>query len=221
MGNKNIIITYITIRRIIGILGILLPAICLSGGYLVTHITPRPSISDYYYSNMQDVFVGILFAVSLFLISYKGYERIDDIITTVIGLSGFCIAIFPCTKVSNPDALVGIFQLHSTCSDTIHFIAAALFFLLLSVNSVFLFTMSDPEKNRDKRNKFFRNIIYITTGSTIFICLVVLLILFITMGAYRLNQTMYLFLIETIMLLAFGVSWIVKGETILRDREIV
>ncbi|MEJ2664743.1 MAG: DUF998 domain-containing protein, partial [Spirochaetia bacterium] len=79
--NRSIIISYIALRRLIGILGMLLPFICILGGLLFAALYVEPSISDYYYTNMRDFFVGLLFGVSLFLITYKGYELIDDIVT--------------------------------------------------------------------------------------------------------------------------------------------
>ena len=117
----------------------------------------------------------------------------------------------------DPGSHVGYFELTSTTSNVIHLMCAIIFFILLSVNSMFLFTLSKGEKTQYKKK---RNIIYITCGSVILICLITLVILFVVMPRETIDQTGLVFIFETIMLEAFGISWLVKGETILRDRKV-
>jgi hypothetical protein len=94
----------------------------------------------------------ILGAASITLVSYKGYETIDDIILTAAGIAGFMICVFPCQGYCKADALVcGI----------IHTIAAIIFFGLLAYNSFFLFTKSIGQMTFKKK---MRNIIYRICG---------------------------------------------------------
>jgi hypothetical protein len=94
----------------------------------------------------------ILGAASITLVSYKGYETIDDIILTLAGIAGFMICIFPCRGYCKADA--------SVCS-TIHNISAVIFFGLLAYNSFFLFTKSIGQMTFKKK---MRNIIYRICG---------------------------------------------------------
>jgi hypothetical protein len=219
MGNRDLILSYITIRRTIGILGILLPVICLSGGYFLAHEPPKSSISLYYYTNMHDVFVGILFMVSIFLVTYEDELKFDDFLTTVIGFAGFGIVIFPCKDISNSLAHVGTFQLASSVSDLIHIISASIFFLLLGFNSIFIFTRKKSGLKSDKRNELIRDFIYITCGVIILICMSTLIICYIVQGECGFNNSNMPIIFESIMLFAFGISWLIKGETFYKDRE--
>ncbi|MHC1705386.1 MAG: hypothetical protein AB9846_15880 [Tenuifilaceae bacterium] len=56
-GNNSIIISYKALRRLIGILGILLPVICIIGGFWFAKDPVQQSISLYYYTNMRDFLV--------------------------------------------------------------------------------------------------------------------------------------------------------------------
>ena len=157
--NRSIIISYMSLRRLIGILGMLLPFICVLGGFLFSALCIQQSISFYYHTNMRDFFVGLLIGISFFLITYKGYELIDIIVTSSIGITGFCVAAFPCflSKNSLP---IGIFQLNPEISDNLHVISATIFFILLAINSIFLFTLS-KDKNPGVYAEI--NILYLTT----------------------------------------------------------
>jgi hypothetical protein len=74
-------------RRVIGVLGLVLPALLyLLAGMRPTDGLPRwdslNSISAYYYTGAVGVFVGVLFALSLFLFTYRGYKgvKVDRIV---------------------------------------------------------------------------------------------------------------------------------------------
>jgi hypothetical protein len=141
--NANPLISHVTLRKWIGILGILLPAVCWLGGKLAS-LDLQQSISFYYHTNVRDYFVGILVVVSLFLITYKGYENRDNILTTITGIFGLGVVTFPClldkevngpiidcllsTKVGCP---IGFFQLNPNISDKIHMYCSVAFFSYL------------------------------------------------------------------------------------------
>jgi len=204
-------------RRLIGILGILLPFICVIGGCLIAK-TPIPkSISGYYYTNMRDFFVGLMFVVSLYLMTYKGYNKIDFLITTVTGLFGLGIAIFPCDNELYLLPKIGIFQLSLPLSNLLHLICAAVFLILLAINSLFLFTRSDIKKIT--KQKKFRNIVYIGCGIIILLSLVGVVLGSLLMTEEKLAENKLVLIFETTSLLAFGISWLVKGETIFKDQK--
>ena len=213
--NDSFIISHLTLRKLIGILGMLLPFACLLGGSLFQNTKVLDSISAYYHSNMRDVLVGLLIGFSLFLMTYKGYEKRDTLMAIVSGVAGLGIAIFPCASYIEPASAVGLFQLTPPIAGYIHFGSSALFFILLGINSYFLFTLGD--KKKWSKRKSIRNGIYRACGLAIFASLLTLAILNITLGD-RLSETVWTFVFETIMLLTFGISWLVKGETLYKDK---
>lgn len=213
--NQSFIVSYLTLRKLIGILGMLLPLACFIGGSLLQNAPLMDSISAYYHSNMRDILVGLLIGVSLFLMTYKGYERRDMLVAIVSGIAGLGIAIFPCESRVDPSAAVGIFGLRPPIAGYLHYGSSALFFILLGINSYCLFTLGDKEKWTKRKST--RNIIYRMCGLAIFASLLTLLILALTLGN-KMVSTVWTFIFETVMLLAFGISWLVKGETLLADR---
>jgi hypothetical protein len=67
------VITYQSIRRAVGWLGLSLPFELLLGSFLFGHCGHvQPSISHYYYTGMREIFEGALCAVALFLFPIKG-----------------------------------------------------------------------------------------------------------------------------------------------------
>src|SRR5690348_6806272 len=134
------VISYLTMRKWIGYLSFLLPWVVVIGGHLFGAYPTKDSISGYYYSNMRDVFVGALCMVGVFLFSYKGFSDLDDVITNVCGLLAICVALFPTRPDDGVAANVGLLQLNDFVSSVVHYICAALLFLLLAFISMFLFT---------------------------------------------------------------------------------
>ena len=78
--NNDQIISYIILRILIGATGIALPFLLIIGKLVANSSTQIEfSVSDYYDNGTAgDILVGILFVLGLFLIAYKGYERIDS-----------------------------------------------------------------------------------------------------------------------------------------------
>lgn len=214
-NDKRFIVSYLTLRKLIGILGMLLPFACLLGGSLIQSKPVLDSISAYYHSNIRDIFSGLIFGFSLFLLTYKGYDERDIIMATLSGIAGLGIVIFPCASRIEPFSAVGVFQLTDSTAECIHYGFSALFFILLGINSCFLFTLGDKEQWT--KSKSIRNRIYRACGIVIFVSLLILVILKLILGD-KLLATAWTFVFETAMLLAFGISWLVKGETFFADK---
>jgi len=79
-NDEILVISYLTLRKAIGFLGISLPFTVSLGALLIFRTGMQSSISNYYYTGTRDVFVGTLWAIGFFLLSYRGYERIDRIV---------------------------------------------------------------------------------------------------------------------------------------------
>ena len=206
---------YLRIRNLCGLLGILLPWIALfSAGIKLDKETGWWwSISATYYQS--DALVGVLVPASIVLMSYIGYERIDNIITTLTGLFGLGIVLFPCKVGWIPDGSpVGFFQLPIEFSHILHLSFAALFFLFAAINSLFLFT-KHGETMTDRKKV--RNTIYRFCGWGMIGLEALLVVLGLLFG----TPAWFVMVIEIILLQLFGFAWLVKGEffPFLNDRE--
>ena len=213
--NKSIIISYKVLRRLIGLLGMALPVVLIVGGYIQKGNGILGSISSYYHTNMRDVFVGILWAVGIFLMSYQGYDKIDHWITNLSGLFAIGVAIFPTISSPADTDPLGVFQIRPEISGTLHVVWAFLFFLLLSYNSYFLFTKTgktEPGTQKIKRNRIYR-----ICGILIIASLAGIVVYMIFLQNTALRHWTPVLLLEILALWAFGFSWLVKGETLFRD----
>ncbi|KPL15388.1 MAG: hypothetical protein AMS23_06475 [Bacteroides sp. SM1_62] len=198
--------SYWTLRKAVGWIGLLLPFVLMLGGLIIFHgKLIEGSISYYYHTGMGDVFVGALCAVALFLFFYSGFDKWDDWAGNLAGLFAIGVAWFPTTK-SGPEDWVGI--IHLTC--------AVLFFLILASFSFFLFTKTAKDKGPTKQKKK-RNVIYRICG----LVMVASLIAIVIFMAIRDDNSKFpfVFLGETIALVAFGISWLTKGEAIYPDKK--
>lgn len=205
------------LRTLIGVLGMLLPVLCYAWS-LAVNTNVMDSISMYYYTNFRDIFVGIIITFSVFLITYKGYDLLDNIITILIGISGIGIALFPCENVGVIEK-ASFLLLTNSQTGIIHYSAAGLFFTLLAFNSLFLFTKSTEQIERKSR-KYYRNVIYRICGTIIFSGLICILIILLYTSKVFINESHSILILEAIMLTAFGVSWFVKGGLILKDKKL-
>jgi hypothetical protein len=186
-------------RQLIGYLGLLLPVLLL----LLAAIRPTEgvpsnpsaigSISAYYYTGGVAVFVGVLFALSLFLLSYRGYS--DSVADRVLGFLGclcaICVALFPTFP---PEGAVPP-SWWSEVAGTIHYVAAVSLFLIFILFALWLFRKSqDPTRNR----------VYLVCGFV--------MIAAIAWAGVNGATGHSIFWQEVIALWAFAISWLTKGQ---------
>jgi len=201
-------------RRFLGILGMSLPIMVLFFGQLGSNGSEwYYSISASAYTNAAPWFLTTMGAVGWFLIAYGVsiwgiYSTLDFAINLASGIFALLIAYFPCLTQAVEKA--GIIPLPIKICSAIHNISAALFFLLLALNILMLFTKSAGTKTKEK---VWRNAIYRICGIGI--------LLFMAVQAYtsffaKLDGP-YTMINEAAMLFFFGVAWLIKGETILKD----
>lgn len=187
-------INTLRLRATIGWLGMLLPwIVVLLVGYF------PDSISSTWYTNACTPFMIILGSASFLLISYKGYEPIDDILLTLSGIAGLGICLFPCA-VPEASGKVGTFMIDESISNIIHFACAIVFFGLLSYNSIFLFTKCSANMTKKKK---IRNIIYRVCGVGMIASFLILLLP---------EFYIQIWLVETIALFFFGISFLTKAD---------
>lgn len=214
MQGDRRLISFQTLRKAVGWLGILLPLAMVAGNWLAAGcVCLQDSISHYYYTITGDLLVGVLCAVALFLFCYKGYDGKDRLWTMLAGAFALCVALFP-THNNSADNCAIIDLPAKEWTRVVHYASAAAFFLILAGISLFLFTKSRGTITKEKR---VRNTIYRVSGIVILICISLIGWYGLSRGDSPWSQHKPVFWLESIALLAFGVSWLVKGEFILED----
>ena len=207
--NGSLVISYLDLRKAIGIIGTALPFVLAFGNILVEGPGIQDSISSYYHTGMRDVFVGSLCAIAVFLMSYRGYERKDDIAGDLACVFALGVALFPTTpdvNVTPRDNIVG----------GLHLLFAACFFLTLAFFSLVLFRKTDPTRAPTRR-KLQRNAVYTLCGYTILVCLAFIVVVAFLSSDSPVKRLDPVFWFEAAAIVAFGVSWLTKGEAILKD----
>jgi D-alanyl-lipoteichoic acid acyltransferase DltB (MBOAT superfamily) len=230
---RQLAMSYLGLRKGVGYIGFLLPFVLPIGKILFQGPGLEGSMSAYFYTVTGGVFVGSLCAIGVFLISYR-YKKWDIIASIIAGISAIMVALFPTTPAGTPTPT-------QQAIGTVHLMSAGLFFLTLALISILLFTktnpglMLKPEKPVDylamlvktrikpefslNPRKKLRNIIYRVCGWIILLCIAGMLIVGIKSIKEQIQQYNPVFWLESLAVFAFGTSWLVKGDTILKDRK--
>ena len=245
---NELIISYMFLRKIVGWIGSLLPIALILGGLLTVTASLPDSMSGYYYTQMRNVFVGALCALGIFLVGYAGYDDLDRWITNVAGLGAIGVAFLPtkppvCAagqRVCLPPLVAHLSVTQQIVGDA-HLGSAAVTFIALGVMAL-RFAKSEetpagqvmvsrvkhglglgkPSGDRLPARKRIRNVVYRGCGITILSC-VALAALSNALPMPVSARLPLLFSFEALAVFAFGISWFVKGQTllpILKDREL-
>jgi len=208
-NSQQLVFTYLQHRSAIGWLGMALPVVV----YLVARVFYdtglQDSISAYYHTGARNFFVGILFAIAAFMLSYNGPEGADRRAGWLTALTAVLVAIFPTQPVT---VQLG----EASRSGTIHVISAFLFFASLIYFCLVLFVKSSgtPTPEKLKRNRVYR-----LSGYTMAACILLIALLEWFDALYAaVAQAQPVFWLESIAIWAFGISWLTKGETLFPDK---
>lgn len=210
------VISFLATRRAIGILGVALPFILWWGGLLIDRTPLQPSISHYYFTHMREAFVGVLCAVSLFLFTYKGYNKLDSYAANLAGFFSLLVAVFPTNIIEDFPGQASVASILTVeAHNTIHLISAGLFFATLACMSLFLFTKSDKPKSQWSAARKNRNRVYQASGWIMLLCIVLIGISEPLLGVGKTSKIT--FAMETVALFFFGISWLTKGDVVFGD----
>jgi hypothetical protein len=195
-------------RRVIGFLGLILPgALYLLAGLRPTHGLPRwtplESLSAYYYSGAVALFVGVVFSLSLFLVTYRGYKGVpaDRIVGALGGASAMVVALFPTWPPCDGCRP----SWWTEPQGVAHNIAAALLFTSFILFSLWLFRKSSIPKRKDRpREKRIRDDVCLACG--------VVMIGSVLWAASTMITHAPIFVPESIAVEAFAISWLAKGD---------
>lgn len=212
---NNNVFTYRRLRRAIGYLGVLLPVVLVGLsliGFFNTEI--QPSISDYYFTNLREIFTGTLCAVGLFLIRYKGVGnssiwKNDEFLTNFAGIMALGVALIPVNPELEQQKLYTLIPYNWDWLGYLHYgFAAGLFgiFALLALN---VFTIGQEENADIPVSNLNENHIYRFCG----IGIIVLMILVPVSEVFEIFEYSTLIL-EALILFLFGAAWLIKGRAL-------
>lgn len=215
---EHIVKTYGVLRRGLGFLAIALPIVLAVGGFVKYGLMVQDSISAYYHAFvptaqppglhdiagngvMRNWFVGILWAIGVFLVLYRGYGRRENTALDIAGVLLIVVAMFPM------DWTCG-----TTCPKvSVHGVAAILFFL--AIGYVCIFRSGDTLeliKNPDTKKLYKRW--YRTIGLVMWIFpLVVAALEFFKLYPFG---TRTVFFIEVAGIWTFAAYWLLKSREI-------
>ena len=204
-------------RQTVGALGFLLPLTlwCINLIRPTTDMEPvKPwdSISSYFYSGGGPVFTGVLFALSVFMVTYRGYNNTSNKWDRILGvwaaIAAFCVAFFP-TKSPlkmdvknflpsppwvNDPTFIGQIHLISACALFTSFIAFS--FIVFRSPKNLLSVFKFPKDGRDR--------LFYIAG--------ILLAIFVLWAFIAGQSSQEIFWPESLALMTFGVSWLAKGK---------
>ncbi|MBL0341259.1 MAG: hypothetical protein IPP71_10180 [Bacteroidetes bacterium] len=234
----NPVVSYFTMRKAIGWLGMLLPFLLLGGNYIL-NLTDvfnndwffksikecpyessgsfKSSVSHYYYTTVGEIFTGTLCAVALFMFCYKGHPLrkgdwglSDNAMTNLAGTFALGVAFFPTgSELAIKDNLRQF--LSSENIGYVHYGCAAAFFLTLAFMSILNFRRSKEQQlfGTGPDDPFF-----LKCGIVMITCLVLVPVfnMWLEPKFEFLQHIHSTFLLEAIALIAFGMSWLKKGN---------
>jgi hypothetical protein len=193
---ENPALSYRNMRAIIGYIGLTLPVVLLLTGVVDGHI--ESSLSAYYYTKVGDVFTGALCVIGIFLLAYRLTSwAIDNVATTLAGVSALGVAFFHAAPQNATLSQLRLADVHLTC--------AAALFILLGAISLFIFPR-DILPNQTWRANW-----YMALGALVWLSIVLMPILNSLASSFYNNDHVF-FGLETVCVMAFAVSFILKGH---------
>jgi len=194
-------------RQLIGYIGLVLPLV------IIVLVLWRDgtaawrglgSISAYYYTGANAAFVGMLVSLALFLFTYRGYENeqqwADRCAAVIAAVAALLVAFFPTKGPEGFPALtwwepwVGV----------LHYVGAIALFAMFAVFALWLFRKTAPGETSVTPDKKRRNTIYLACGLVILGSMA-----WAGLAGYYGKE---IFWPESVALVAFSLSWLVKGS---------
>ncbi|MBL4916525.1 hypothetical protein [Szabonella alba] len=228
-AENELVLSFLAVRRALGVLGLALP-VALMLVALLTDEPMRPSISEFYFGQGRDLFVGILCAIGVFLWAYVGYPPAkagewptDRLVSRVAAVAAIGVALVPTMDKSaagGPFQCVTVIQcwLGADLSRILHYGAAAVFFAMLAAFCLMLFRRGAP--GPQSADKIARNRIYAICGWVILGAMAAIAVYGMiyagrdAAGQAAMDRSRAVFILESIGVFAFGISWLVKGESL-------
>ena len=205
-----------TMKLIVGLIAFLLPV-------LTNYFSQEDlkAISASYHAGFwsRDIFVGCLFAISAFLLSYNGKpplpgqealnifdqllisQSFQKFISKVAAFAAIGVAIFPCRCGD-----------HIEIIPKVHGLSTFLMFMILSI---FCFVFYKRAKIKSHWHAKVRAFFYVACGAGIIVCILIIGIHNSISDAETISDSRLTFWIELSALYAFGTSWFLASQKVI------
>ena len=207
-GQNPRTLSYLTLRKFVGFVALLLPFALTIPYRLITCKPLELSLSAYYYTSMRNIFVGGLCAIAVVMICCRGFDDHDFYAGIFAAVCAFGVVFCP----MKPPFCAPMYRY---TAGKAHLCFAVALFLTLAYFCIVLFTKTAPPPAKPTLKKNQRNKVYYACGAIILLSMA---------GALAfhnqerlLGRVGTLLLFESTSLWAFGVAWLVKGQLILKD----
>jgi len=154
----EIVVSFLTVRNFLGLLGAAMP-IGMLLSVALWEVEMQTSISAFYHTEFGDIFVGILCAIGIFLLTYKGFEihqqdrdfggffenLNERAVAITAGIAAIGVALFPsspvaCDPAASPGCDVTGFVWHAFLGPYPHYVSAVIFFVCMYLFCRYIFT---------------------------------------------------------------------------------
>lgn len=199
----GVVASYLLLRKAIGWIGTLLPIVLVAGDAAFGSGPLPNSISGYYYTPMRNVLIGTLCVFGVFLVIYDVGVFSHRWFTNLAGAGVLGVAFIP-----GSPAITNLTTTQEIVGDVHVFFAGLAFVGFLLTTWCFAWADSDGPGAQAPSH-----------GAVIFYraCAGVMLVFEIASGVANFlslsvqNSTFVLFISEALVIITFGVSWLVKG----------
>jgi hypothetical protein len=210
---RTLVLSYQSVRRSIGIIGLLLPLVLGPLGWWIFDIEIQDNISSYYHTPLRDIFVGSMCAIGIFLFCYRGYDWIENWTANFGCIAALGVGLFPLDANSDP-------LIQRSITGYLHTLSGGIFFSTLAFYSLIHFPSAKDTDYEEAPHIRVRNFVYRTSG-------LVIIFSMLLMGAYLFlipanvkefgNRYNILFWMEWIAVWAFSAAWLTKGRAIFAE----
>ncbi|GGY88272.1 hypothetical protein ACFFTM_15165 [Pseudoduganella plicata] len=208
IDEKACAVSYLTLQKMIGWAGLLMPVAVRGGGLLCEGIRTTDSLSAYYYTGMRDIFVATTVLTGALLACYRSSHAIDNIVATIAGIAAIGLALFPMDPTYAAELLarypdLGTERHYSNHGVLGYHLFFAITFAALSFYLVyFRFGAQTPHTSPHARR---RRQLYKACGGIMLLSYAAIAVLAVAARGAS------LFWPETCAVVAFAVAWLVKG----------
>lgn len=151
-------------------------------------------------------------AMCVFFLGYSGYDTLDWLLTKVMAVGAFIVAMCPCRSAYITEKEIGLFKLDLATSNLAHYLGACLLF------AAYLFWVGIQFRKTDK---FFKTKKKQQRDNVYMFCLLLSLFGFLTLFFGAIKVTFienYIWLGETLALVPLSIAVIIKSGIILKDK---
>ncbi|TWT87622.1 hypothetical protein Mal64_31640 [Pseudobythopirellula maris] len=211
-ATRALLVSYQTVRRAIGMTGLLLPLALWPLGWLLFGVEVQDNMSGYYHTPMRDVFVGALSAIGVFLFCYEGNDWVEDWTANLGCVSAIGVALLPLDEGKDPldhQSLVGY----------AHMAFGAMFFLTLAFYSLYHFPSWKWKAHEEAPHEDERNLVYWASGLAILGSMAAMGVYLVLPASLKapFNRYNFMFWMEWVAVWAFAAAWLTKGRAIVAD----